>query len=50
MVRNASRTLKIGMHSPFNPDFDVGSGTFNPKNFGRPNTYVHTYPMLFSKN
>ena len=35
MVRNASRTLKIGVHLPFDPNFDVGIGTFYPKKFGR---------------
>ena len=28
MVRNASRALKIGVHSPFDPNLDVGFGTF----------------------
>ena len=33
MVRNASRTLKIGVHSPFDLNFDLGGGTFYPQKF-----------------
>ena len=33
MVRNASRALKIGVHLPFDPNFDVGIGTFYPEKF-----------------
>ena len=29
MIRNASRALKIGVHLPFDPNFDVGIGTFD---------------------
>ena len=35
MVRNAFRALKIGVYLPFDPNFDVGIGTFYPENFGR---------------
>ena len=31
--RNASRMLKIGVHSPFDPNFDLGGGTFYPQKF-----------------
>ena len=33
MVKNVTRVLKIGVHSPFDPNFDVGSGTFYPEKF-----------------
>ena len=33
MIRNASETLKIGEHSTFDPNFDVGIGTFYPEKF-----------------
>ena len=33
MVRNASRALKIGVHLPFDPNFDVGVRTFYPEKF-----------------
>ena len=33
MVRNASRTLKIGVRSPFDPNFDVEIGTFYLEKF-----------------
>ena len=33
MVRDASRTLKIGVHSPFDLNFDLGGGTFYPQKF-----------------
>ena len=33
MVRNASRALKIGVHLPFDPNFDVGIGTFYLEKF-----------------
>ena len=33
VVRNASRALKIGVHLPFDPHFDVGIGTFYPEKF-----------------
>ena len=31
MIKNASRTLKIGVHSPFDPKFHLGFGTFLPR-------------------
>ena len=33
MVRNASRALKIGVHLPFGPNFDVANRTFYPEKF-----------------
>ena len=33
MVRNAYKTLKIGVHLPFDPNFDVRIGTFYPEKF-----------------
>ena len=33
MVRNASKMLKIVAHSPYDPNFDVGIGTFYPEKF-----------------
>ena len=33
MVRNASRTHKIGVHSRFGPNFHVGISTFYPEKF-----------------
>ena len=33
MVRNASRALKIGVHLPFGPKFDVANRTFYPEKF-----------------
>ena len=33
VVRNASRALKIGVHLPFGPKFDVANRTFYPENF-----------------
>ena len=36
MVRNAFRTLKIGVHSPFDQNFDVRNGIIYLENFGRP--------------
>ena len=44
MVRNASRTLKIGVHSPFDPNFDVGGGTFYPQKFRQ------AYCIAFTSN
>ena len=31
VVRNTSRMLENGLHSPIDPIFDVGFGTFYPK-------------------
>ena len=33
MVRNASRALKIGVHLPFDPNFDLGISTYYPEKF-----------------
>ena len=42
MVRNASRALKIGVHLPFDPNFDVGVRTFYPEKFRQAYcTYPH---------
>ena len=35
MVRYATRGLKIGVQSWFDPKFDVGKRTFFPENFGQ---------------
>ena len=33
MVRNASKALKIGVHLPFGPKFDLANRTFYPEQF-----------------
>ena len=49
MVRNASRVLKIGVHLPFDPDFDVRIGTFNPKMFHPAYSRVPVFYAFFQK-
>ena len=45
MVRNASRSLKFGVHLPFDPNFDMGGGTFYPEKFRQ--AYCTGLPKYF---
>ena len=46
MVRNASRALKIGVHLPFDPNFDVGIGAFYPEKFWQAYSIGHRQKQL----